>query len=221
MGSLAKQFLDAMAGNPALADAFGASGESPEKGLLSMTQLYLAIIGSGYVIQAVGLLRTEESAGRLEPRLAGRLSRRAWLAAHTWAVLGGLAIVSVVGSAVLAAALAASTGHTGVVGSILAAGAAYLPAELVLAGLALALFGLFPRLFPLAWAVYALTTFIAFLAPGLKFPGWVRDLAPTSHVGNPPLGSPQGPALATLGIAAVILVAVAVAGFRRREIPQG
>jgi hypothetical protein len=69
----------------------------------------------------------------------------------------------------------------------LPAGAAYLPAELLVAGLALALFGLWPRALPVAWATVAFVAFIAFLGPGLRLPSWMLDLSPTTHVGNPPL----------------------------------
>ncbi len=221
MGALAQQFLDAMAGNPALAEAIGAAGAHPQDAFLAMTQLYLAAIASGYVVQAVGSLRSEEVDGRLETRLAGTLSRLRWLAAHAVVVLGGLVLIVLVGSAVLALATAWSVGDGTQVGQIMAAGAAYLPAELVLAGLALALFGARPRAFPLAWAVYAAVTFVAFLGPGLKLPGWIRDLAPTTHVGNPPQGSIEAAPLIVLTMVAAALVAVAFAGFRRRGVPQG
>lgn len=217
MGSLARQFLDALAGNHALADAIGAAGGRPEDGFLAMTQLYLAIIGAGYVVQAVGSLRTEEAAGRLEPRLAGTLSRRAWLTAHTVVILSGLIIINLVSSGLLGVSTAVSVGNTAEVGRAIGAGAAYLPAEMVLAGLALGLFGLRPRAFPLAWAAYAATAFIAFLGPGLKLPGWVRDLAATTHVGNPPTGA----ALAVLVAVAAALMTVAFVGFRHRGIQQG
>ena len=41
----------------------------------------------------------------------------------------------------------------------------------------------------LIWAAYAAATFIAFLGPGLKLAQWILDLAPTTHVGNPPTGN--------------------------------
>ena len=221
MGSLAQQLLDAIAGNQALADAIGTARGHPEDGLLALTQLYLAIIGAGYVVQAVGSLRTEETSGRIEPRLAGTLSRRAWLTAHGVVILGGLIIINLVGSTVLGVTTALSVGNAAGTGRVLAAGAAYLPAEMVLAGLALALFGLLPRAFPLASAAYAVTAFIAFLGPGLKLPGWVRDLAVTTHIGNPPLGAIDGGTLTVLATAAATLVTLAFVGFRRRGIPQG
>lgn len=221
MGLLARQFLAALAGNHALADAIGAAGARPEDGFLAMTQLYLAIIGAGYVVQAVGSLRTEEAAGRLESRLAGTLSRRAWLTAHTVVILTGLIIINLVSSTLLGATTALSVGNTAELGHALGAGAAYLPADMVSAGLALALFGLRPPTFPLAWAAYAVTAFIAFLGPGLKLPGWVRDLAATTHVGNPPLGAVPGGALAVLTAVAAALVTIAFVGLRRRGIQQG
>ena len=100
------------------------------------------------------------------------------------------------------------------------AGLAYLPAELVFAGVALTLFGLLPRLFGLAWAYYAAATFIAFLGPGLEAGRWVLDLAPTTHVGNPPQGSVETTGLAVMSALALALGVAAFAGFRRRGIPE-
>ena len=71
MGALAHQFLDAMAGNPGLVDAMGIEGGRPLDGFIAATQLYLAVIAAGYIIQAIGTLRAEEAEGRLEARLAG------------------------------------------------------------------------------------------------------------------------------------------------------
>jgi ABC-2 type transport system permease protein len=100
------------------------------------------------------------------------------------------------------------------------AGLDYLSAELVLAGLALAVFGLWPRGFGIAWAGYAVATFIAFLGPGLKLAPWVLDLAPTTHVGNPPLGTADAGRLAALAIVAIALVLVGFMAFRRRDVPR-
>jgi ABC-2 type transport system permease protein len=220
MGALAQQLLDAMTGNPALAESMGIQGGRPLDGFVAVTQLYLAVVAGGYVIQAVGTLRAEESEGRLEPRLAGTLSRIRWLGAHLVAVVAGLMLIVVVSSLVLAVATAWSVGSTHDFAAILKAGLAYLPAELVLAGLALALFGTWPRAFGLAWLAYAAATFIAFLGPGLKLAQWVVDLAPTSHVGNPPAGPVDAAGLSALGILALALVLTGFISFRRRDVPR-
>ena len=51
------------------------SGQDHDDSVLALTQVYLALIACGYVVQALGTLRHEETGGRLEPMLAG--SRRA------------------------------------------------------------------------------------------------------------------------------------------------
>ena len=105
--------------------------------------------------------------------------------------------------------------------SVVGAGAAYLPSELLIGALALAIFGLRPRAFPAAWAAFAVVAFIAFLGPGLKLAGLVLDLAPTTHVGDPPLGTVKALPLVVLCAIAAALGAAAAVGFRRRGVPQG
>ena len=221
MGALAQPFVNAVTGNPAMGEAIGMSGAQPEAGFLAVTQLYVAIIAMGYAVQAVGSLRGEETAGRLEPRLSGTLSRMRWLAVHGLVVITGLVVIVLVSSVVLAVATAWSMGTAVHLWSVVGAGAAYLPSELLIGALALAIFGLRPRAFPAAWAAFAVVAFIAFLGPGLKLAGWVLDLAPTTHVGDPPLGTVKALPLVVLCAIAAALGAAAAVGFRRRGVPQG
>ena len=221
MGALAQQFVDAVTGNPAMAEAIGMSSAQPKYGFIAVTQLYIAIIATGYAVQAVGSLRGEETAGRLEARLSGTLSRTRWLAAHGLVIAAGLGVMVVVSSVVLAAATAWSMGTAVHLGRVVGAGAAYLPAELLVGGLALALFGLRPRAFPAGWAAFASIAFIAFLGPGLRLAGWVLDLSPTTHVGNPPLGTVEALPLVVIGAIAAVLGVAAGVGFRRRGVPEG
>jgi ABC-2 type transport system permease protein len=126
-------------------------------------------------------------------------------------------VLIVVGSSlVLALSTAWSVGNADEFGAVMTAGLDYLPAELVLGGLALALFGLWPRGFGFIWAAYAAATFIAFLGPGLKLARWVLDLALTTHVGNPPVGTADAGNLAALVIVASTLVPVGFIAFHRR-----
>ncbi len=220
MGALAQQFLDAIAGSPSMAEAIGMSSARPEDGFVAITQLYIAIIATGYAVQAIGSLRGEETAGRLEIRLSGTLSRMRWLAAHGLVIVTGLVVIVILSSVVLAATTAWSMGTALHLDRVLGAGAAYLPAELLVAGLALALFGLRPRAFPAGYAAFAFVSFIALLGPGLKLAWWIRDLAPTTHVGNPPLGTVEALPLVVLGAITAVLGVAAAVGFRRRGVPQ-
>jgi ABC-2 type transport system permease protein len=221
MGALSQQLLDAMAGNPALADALGISHARPIEGFVAATQLYLAVIAAGYVVQAIGTLQVEEAEGRLETRLSGTLSRSRWLASHSVVVLTGLITIVLCSSLVLGLATALSAGDPAELGPIMTSGLAYLPAELVLAGLALAIYGLRPPLFAVAWGGYAVVTFIAFLGPGLEFRPWVLDLSPTTHVGNPPVGTIQPGPLTMMTAIAIGLIGLGFSAFRRRGVPQG
>ncbi len=221
LGALSQQLVDAMVGNPAMAEAMGSQGGDPLSSTVALTQLYLAIVAAGYVVQSIGVLREEEATGRLEARLAGTLSRTRWLAVHAAVVLLGLLVIVGVSSLVLAATTALSVGNAAEAGEILGSGLAYLPAELVLAGLALAVYGLRPRWFALAWLGYAIVAFIAFLGPGLNFRDWALDLSPTTHVGNPPVGPVDTGDLATLTGLALLLAATGFLAFRRRGVPQG
>ncbi len=221
MGALAQQFIDAVAGNPAMGEAIGMSAAHPEDGFVAVTQLYIAIIATGFMVQAVGTLRGEETAGRLEPQLSGTLSRMRWLAAHAVVIVTGLVVIVAVSSLVLAVATAWSMGTAVQLGRVIGSGAAYLPAELLVGGLALALFGLWPRAFSAGWAAFAFVAFIAFLGPGLKLSKWVLDLSPTTHVGNPPMGTVEALPLVVLSAIAAVLGAAAAVGFRHRGVPQG
>jgi ABC-2 type transport system permease protein len=220
MGALSQQLLTAVAGNPALAQALGMGRSRALDGFVSVTQLYLAIIATGYVVSAVGSLRAEEAAGRVETRLAGTLSRTRWLGTHALVILGGLVLIVVGSSLVLCLTTAASVGSFSESGAILGSGLAYLPVELVLAGLALLLYGVRPRLLPLAWAGFAVMTFIALLGSGLQLPQWLLDVSPTTHLGNPPLGPVDLAAAVVMTAISAALVGTGVHAFGRRGIPE-
>ena len=220
LGALAQPMLDALGANASLAQAMGIASGDLRDGFLAATQLYVAIVACGFVVQAIGALRTEEAEGRLEARLAGVLSRRRWLGAQVTVVAAGLLVVVLVPSLVLAATASWSTGGSVSLAAVMGAGIAYLPAEVLLGGLALALYGIRPRLFALAWLVYGVTVFVAFLGPSLRFRQIVLDLSPTTHVGYPPLDPVQVGGLVVLGVLAAALLAVGFGAFRGRGIPQ-
>ena len=122
MGALAQQVVGAILGNPSLSKAMGITTDNAADGFLASTQVYLAIIACGYVVQALGSLRREEAAGRLEPVLAGALSRMRWLAAQVLVVTTGLVALVMVSAVVFAATTALSTGDSGYLGTLLKSG---------------------------------------------------------------------------------------------------
>ena len=220
MGALAQEVVGAILGNASLSEAMGVTKQNAADGFLASTQVYLAIIACGYVVQALGSLRREEAAGRLEPVLAGALGRMRWLGAQVLVVSTGLVVVVVVSAVVFGATTALSTGDSGYLGTLLKSGLAYLPAEMVIAAVAVVLYGFVPRAFAFAWAAFGAVTFIGLLGSGLQLPDWVLNLSPLTHVGKPPADAIDTTALAWLGLVAALLASAAFAGFRRRRIPQ-
>jgi ABC-2 type transport system permease protein len=179
--------------------------------------LTMALIAGGFTVAAVLRLRSEETGGRAEPLLATGLSRPRWAASHL--------AVSLVGSLVLMAAIGLATGLTyalsigdmGQVGRLTAAALAFTPALWVLAGLTLALFGLWPRAVMAAWGAVALCGVVGLFGELFGLPSWMMDLSPFQHVPHMPAeGFAAGPILALTAVAAA-LVAAGMVGFRRRD----
>ena len=100
---------------------------------------------------------------------------------------------------------------------MLAAALAQVPAAWVLAGLALALFGLLPRATVVAWAALALCLALAELGPVLELSQSIIDLSPFAHSPQLPGGDASGAPLWLAALAAA-LGAAGLAGLRRRDI---
>ncbi len=143
-----------------------------------------------------------------------------WLGAQVLVVTTGLVVLVVVSAVVFGATTALSTGDSGYVGKLLESGLAYLPAELVIAGVAVLLYGFIPRAFALAWAAFAAVTFIGLLGSGLQLPDWILNLSPLTHVGKPPIDDIDATALAWLALVASVIGSAAFVGFRRRRVPR-
>lgn len=220
LGALAQEMVDAVLGNPSLGRALGVTQDDAADGFLAVTQLYLAILACGYVVQSLGSMLHEERAGRLEPILAGAVSRRRWLAGQVAVSVGGLVVLVVLSALALGVTTALSTGQSGYLGSVLGAGVAYLPAELLLGGVAAALYGCTPRAYTLAWIGFGAFAAIGLLGPGLQLPQWMLDLSPLTHIGNPPIGDVETTSVVVLTVLAFVVGAAAFVGFRARRIPQ-
>ncbi|HET6699081.1 MAG TPA: hypothetical protein VFG88_08335 [Nocardioidaceae bacterium] len=219
-GSLTEPIIEAVAGNENLAQAMGAAGGSGVGAVLTMSVLLLALLCGAYVVHAVGMLRAEETSGRLEGELSGTRSRGSWLGVQALVVLAGLVVVAGAGGLTLALTAAWSTGDP-VSSTSIEAVAAYLPAAFVLGALALLLFGLLPRLQPVAWLLYGVAALVAYLGDPLQLADPLLWLSPFQLVGAPPQDPAAAGTLFTLCVLAIVLVGAAFVGFRRRDIPRG
>jgi ABC-2 type transport system permease protein len=200
------QIVSKIGGADAMVDAFFAT----------VTQL-VGLIASIYLVQVVLRLRSEETAFRAEPLLATPVSRWGWVASHAvFALVGGAVVLAAAGLGLGLVYGVQTDDVGGVLPRMVGAALAQLPAAWVIAGVALLLFGLFPQLTGVSWAVVSAALVITLLGPALGLDQWALDVSPFSHVPKYP-DITAGPLLWLTGVAAVLLAA-GFAGFRRRDL---
>ncbi len=162
---------------------------------------------------------TDETGGRLETLLSTPMSRVRWALSSGLGVYLAIALMTAVIALGIGigAALAGFDVVTPVTGTVVLGLYA-----LALAGIGLAVGGVISTAFAaeVIAAIVILTFVIDLLAPALKLPDWVHQLALTSHLGQPMIGSWDW-----IGMGACVLIAaggllLAGWGFSRRDIER-
>jgi ABC-2 type transport system permease protein len=221
VGAIAESVGSLLDDNPQLQDILqrlGGAGSIVDTYLASVMRI-VGLVAAAYAVQATLRLRAEETSLRAEPVLATAVSRTRWALSHVaFAAVGPAVLLACAG---LAAGLAHGIG-TGDVGGqvprVLAGALVQVPAAWVLAGLALACFGLAPRFAVASWGALIAFLLIEELGEILRLDRWVLDLSPFTHVPKlPGADLAVGPLLALTAIAAA-LGAAGLAGVRRRDI---
>jgi polyether ionophore transport system permease protein len=222
LGYLAEGVGDLVGDNQQLREVFVRMGGAQgliDSYLASILGLFGMIAGA-YGIQAMLRARNEELSGRAEPVLATAVGRLRWLASHL--------AFSLLGPAVTLAAAGVAMGLThglnvhdvgGELGRLLGGAMVQLPAVWVLSGVTVLLFGVLPRLAPLAWVALAICLLVGLVAPALNLDQWVLDISPFTHLPRLPAAEVTATPLVWLVAIAVVVGVAGLAGFRRRDVP--
>ncbi|MEV0611859.1 ABC transporter permease [Nonomuraea sp. NPDC050404] len=221
-GVLARSVGDLVRDNPRLAELLSLIGGGPS--MLTDTFLaaemgLLGLVAGGYAVQATLRLQGEESALRAEPVLATAVPRRRWAASHLAVALAGSATILAAGG--LAAGLAHGLRIGEPVkqaGRLLGAALVQVPATWTLAGIAILLFGLAPRLTALAWAALLTFALLAQLGELLRLDDRIRNLSPFAHVPQPLTGPVDAGPLLWLCALTATLALTGIAAFQRRDL---
>ena len=222
MSAASRSLLDALATSPAMADIF----RNLIPGIDMTTAagfLQLAFADFGFVL--IGLAAatfiaarsSDETSGRLELQLATPLTRARWAVSSGTAVWLAIALVT----ALLAVAISlgvASVGQdplTPAMGTLVLAlyGAALAGIGVAVAGVSRASFAM-----PVVLAVAIGTFLVDLLAPALRLPDWVAQLALTAHLGEPMVGAWDGAGIVACLALAIGGLAIGAWGMRRRDI---
>ena len=201
------QFLERLGGEQGLTDMFLAAE--------------LGIVGSlmaAYGVAAVRWLPAEEEGGRAENVLATASARSVWAASHVAYALLGVATLMILTGVAVGVGDALAVGDAGQVMRLALASTAHIPAAWVMVGLAVAIWGLWPRLSWLAWLLFVVFLVLGEFGALWNLPEWVMDLSPFGHSPIVPGPDPEYGGLPWLVVIAAALIAVGVGRFVRRDV---
>lgn len=179
---------------------------------------FLAIGPAALSVWGVLQLRGEERAGRVEGVLVSGASRTRLLGGWLAVVAVGAVCTQVLLGLGVGLGVAAATREAAWVPDLTAASLAYLPAVLVFAALAVALYGVAPRLASVAWALVVWASVVVFLGDLLGLPAAARDVSPLAHTPLVPGVDVAAAPLVVMGGLAVLLIAVGLVGLGRRDV---
>ncbi|MEI7742715.1 MAG: hypothetical protein WCK58_03065 [Chloroflexota bacterium] len=222
MAGSTRAMIDVLAASPGLFETFrsmipGVDMTTPA-GYLQMSFVDIGFLLIGMAVATFAASRFgDEGAGRLEMQLAGGAGRVRWALA-TW---GSIVVATGAVTITLALAVGAGVASGGFEPWGAATGTLVLGAYgAALAGVAAAT-GSAWRPSAAAGVVLAVTvgTFLLdLLAPALRLPDWVAQLALTSHLGEPLVGRWDGAGLAACAVIAIGGAALGAWGMARRDI---
>ncbi len=219
LGSFSESIENMVKENPAIAEVFASTAaETLVDAYMAVSLLLLGVGAAGYAVSSALRLRSEEAADRLEPLLATGVSRARWFAGNLLVTLLGTTFLVASGGLGLGVSYAMTSSRPEEVWSMTWASLVYLPAVLLVAALAVLLFGAVPRASGVAWVVVGFAFVIGWLGSLIDFPSWVKDLSPFTHVPAVPAETATASPLLLLSLAALVAVGVGWVGFRRRDI---
>jgi ABC-2 type transport system permease protein len=187
---------------------------------LASLMLLAGLVAAAYAVSTVLRLRAEETEGRADPVLAGTTGRSPWCLSHLLVAVAGTAVLLAIAGVATGLGYGLRAGGTGgEVVRMLGAGMAELPAALLIAGIAVAAFGLLPQAsVAVSWTVVGIAVALNIFGQVLQVSHWVLDISPFTHVPRLPGGTVSASPLLWLSALAVAFAVAGLAGLQRRDI---
>ena len=219
-GFVASSLGNVFASNPDIARIIAVGGAT-SAGLVYLFLLTLlkvmGVIAAVYGVQVVMRIYAEENEYRVEPLLAGALSRPKYLASNALIALLGPAVALVIGGVAIGF-VATASGVDVTISDLTKQALVEIPAVWVLVGLSLALVGANPRMRLAAWLAIVATFALTILGPTFRLWDWILGISPLYHVPNVTATTPDYSGLAVVSVIAVLFIIVGFIGFRHRDV---
>ncbi len=219
-GLLSTTMIGLLETNPAIAQLLAGGSASYDAltfGLLITLINLLTLLAAVYGVGIVNRVYTEEVAYRVEPLLAGQLSRNRYLGSNAAVALLGPAAAMLLATVVIGI-VAAAANEAVTVGAVIRQGLLAIPPLWLLIGIGLAAVGAKPKVRLVAWLAIVATFGLTLLGPSFRLPDWALGVSPLWHVPNLKSPDPHFGGLMWIVFFAALLLTVAFAGFRRRDI---
>ncbi|MDR2749528.1 MAG: hypothetical protein LBC41_02605 [Clostridiales bacterium] len=186
------------------------------EGYLAMLAAIMSLIAAIPLVLTVNRLHGEEKRGRMEQISALSIPRDRLLVAFTI-----LAVIQAFAMPVLyVLGLYAAVGNTGILpfGMIMQASLAYIPALLLMVGLAVVLSGYAPKFISLIWAVFAFSFFTFYFGRLTELPEWVSHISPFDNIPQIPVEEFSAVPLVILCVIAAATFVAGFAGYKKRDL---
>ncbi|MFC4736541.1 ABC transporter permease [Bacillus daqingensis] len=188
---------------------------------LSVLFVIMAIMASVPAVMQLTKLRSEEKKQRIEPIVSLAVSRDKLLSSYVVpALLTSVVMLSATSAGLGAAAITVIEDGRPFL-DYYGAGMMYLPAVLVMTGVAALLIGWLPAWTSIVWGYLAASFVVVYMGNLFQFPDWMDRLTPYGYVPAVPVEAAAFLPAAGLITVALLLTAGAYMGFRRRDLQQG
>lgn len=221
IGSVVHDLGDEIGDSPTIRDVISRLGgtEALENAFIAIAFTFLGVASSALAISSSLRLHGEETALHGETVLASAVTRIRWAASHLAFAVAGSAVAMLVAGLVAGVTYGlAADDIGGKLPAVLSAAAVQLPAIWLFSAVTVALFGCVPRFSSVAWGVLIAVIALYFLGSVAGMPQWVLDLTPYGHLPHVPGEQFRATPVAWLLIVDLVLFAVGLAAFRRRDL---
>ncbi|MEE2854664.1 MAG: ABC transporter permease [Actinomycetota bacterium] len=203
----ARDIVARMGGTSALEEAF-----------IAVAFAMMGMVAAAFAVSLTLRLHQEESSLRAETVLAGAVSRTRWLASHLVIALAGSAVAILASGITAGVVYGVAVGDVGAeLPTVVASAAVQLPAVWLLSAVTVCVFGIAPRLTPVAWGVLIVFISLYLIGSLAGFSQWLLDAEPFAHI--PRIGA-DFTVVPLLWLSAIDigLMTLGAMAFRRRDL---